>query len=26
MVEIKNQLIKIGFHDKDVFKIYNKNV
>ena len=26
MSEIKNKLIKFGFHDKDVFKIYNKNV
>ena len=26
MNEIKNKLIKVGFLDKDVFKIYNKNV
>ena len=26
MNEIKNKLIRFGFHDKDVFKIYNKNV
>ena len=26
MNEIRNKLIKVGFLDKDVFKIYNKNV
>lgn len=26
MMEIKNKLIKVGLHDKEVFKIYNKNV